>query len=145
MTGFDYTQFKLFQLSILWRCSVTSIDFFKIDLGDHSETLMQMILSEDPGEEDDYACNVSAINTPNGILNCLILRDDVFDIQGHKTCRIIFGGFIWHFYVSIDPKPVEVKESFLKKNGNLIILKADFSKIEFLMKEAEKLNNSGLL
>jgi hypothetical protein len=47
--GIDYTRFKLFQLSILWRAGVAKDEFFrKVSLGPHAETLRGMLLAEDP-------------------------------------------------------------------------------------------------
>jgi hypothetical protein len=46
----DYARFKLFQLSILWRGSVSSLEFFRlVSLGPHEQRLRDMILREDPG------------------------------------------------------------------------------------------------
>ena len=50
--GIDYSRFKLFQLSILWRAGVTTREFFsKVTLGPHAERLREMLLAEDPGEK----------------------------------------------------------------------------------------------
>jgi hypothetical protein len=50
----DYATFKLFQMSILWRMSVTSLDVFaNVQLGKkHEERLRAMLLASDPGPAD---------------------------------------------------------------------------------------------
>jgi hypothetical protein len=53
---FDYKQLKLFFLSILWRAAITSDQFFaQINLGSWEEKLRNMILSQDPGSENDFS------------------------------------------------------------------------------------------
>lgn len=46
LSGVDYKQFKLFQLSILWRASVSTLQFFeKVQLGEHAEIIRQHLLA----------------------------------------------------------------------------------------------------
>jgi len=54
--GIDYNLFKLFLLSILWRASVATHEFFiEVNLGSaHESSLAKMLIEEDPGEELDY-------------------------------------------------------------------------------------------
>ena len=55
VTGFDYTTFKLFHLSILWRASVATGDRFNtVSLGPYEEKLRQMLLNTAPGPVDHY-------------------------------------------------------------------------------------------
>jgi hypothetical protein len=54
-SNINYACFKLFLLSLLWRGSISSNDFFKnIELGPHKEIIRKMILNNDPGEELEY-------------------------------------------------------------------------------------------
>ena len=52
----DYAKFKLFLLSVLWRASVSSIEFYEhINLGNsHAERIKEMLKKQDPGKETDY-------------------------------------------------------------------------------------------
>jgi hypothetical protein len=52
----NYRLFKLFVLSVLWRASVSSIEFYEcINLGTHHEAQIQkMLVNNDPGSEQDY-------------------------------------------------------------------------------------------
>src|SRR5580700_1257902 len=55
----DYARFKLFQQSILWRASVSSLEFFRlVALGPHEERLRNMLLFEEPGTVDAFGCVV---------------------------------------------------------------------------------------
>jgi hypothetical protein len=52
----DYAKFKLFLLSVLWRASVSSDDFYEhIDLGrSHIERIKEMLKNQGSGKEADY-------------------------------------------------------------------------------------------
>lgn len=55
-SNIDYTKFKLFLLSILWRASISNLDFFSdVDLGSkYNEIIRKMILNQDPKNKEDY-------------------------------------------------------------------------------------------
>ena len=56
----DYPRLKLFLLSILWRVGVAAGDFFRgVNLGNHANRLQQMLLTENPGEPDEYGCLIT--------------------------------------------------------------------------------------
>ncbi len=51
----DYTRFKLFVLSVLWRASTSSLPFFtRVQLGPHEATIANLIRKRDPGSEDQF-------------------------------------------------------------------------------------------
>ena len=54
-TNVDYTKFKLFLLSILWRASISKREFFRdVALGPYEEQVRQMILGGDPKETEVF-------------------------------------------------------------------------------------------
>lgn len=68
---YEYTKFKLFLLSLLWRGSISSRPFFaKMKLNSETEEdLRKMISSNDPGVPEKYACFVhlpSLVVNPDG-------------------------------------------------------------------------------
>ena len=64
----DYARLKLLLLSILWRMDVATGDFFSgVDLGKHGKQLQQMLLTEDPGEPDEYGCLITRFVTERDI------------------------------------------------------------------------------
>ena len=68
VTGIDYTSFKLFLLSIIWRASVTNQPFFKeVSLGkEHEDRIAKMMLDGYPGEEDVYPITLIVPKGPIG-------------------------------------------------------------------------------
>ena len=57
--GIDYRPFKLFQMSVLWRGSVSSLDFFRlVSLGPREEHLRVEFLNGEPDAPGDFGCVV---------------------------------------------------------------------------------------
>ncbi|MDC7684374.1 hypothetical protein PQU92_13895 [Asticcacaulis sp. BYS171W] len=57
--GLDYSRFKLFQLSVLWRMGVSANPLFAaVSLGSDEEVLRQWVLHGNPGEVGDYGCAI---------------------------------------------------------------------------------------
>jgi hypothetical protein len=52
---FDYVIFKLFALSVIWRCHITSLHTFQsVKLGSHAKRIRQMLLAEDSRKPNQY-------------------------------------------------------------------------------------------
>jgi hypothetical protein len=122
----DYNKFKLFLLSILWRSSVSSLDFFsQVSLGPHENKIREMILSNDPGPSDKYGVIPFALIDDSTIRSDLIMQPSRTKLYGHVGYRFIFGGFMWAFLVSGHLPPREMKPLFLMEDNTLCILKGD--------------------
>jgi hypothetical protein len=69
--NYDYSIFKLFLISLLWRASISSRPFFQaIKLQPNiEEELRSMILRNEPGDPQKYPCFINLpplVSTPNG-------------------------------------------------------------------------------
>jgi len=120
----DYPQFKLFQISLLWRSSVAEGPVFaKVNLGCHEEILRRMLLEENPGQPDEYGCMMVAIQKTKYLERMLLspFRDT---IDGHTCYRFVTGGLFWYFFFSRDSSPVWARKIFLNESGTLRILVA---------------------
>jgi hypothetical protein len=54
--NFDYRCFKLFGLSVIWRCHISGLHFFSaVKLGLHAEKIRKMLFVENPGKPSEYA------------------------------------------------------------------------------------------
>lgn len=140
INGVEYKKFKLFLISIIWRCGITTNSQFKIDLNLHQEKMRNMLLNNNPGNFDEYGCLIYAmVNEKDELIDDLIWFETDFRIEGHRCYRLIFGGYIWVFFVSSHKPPEIASKSFLQNSGDLMIMKATLSDINFMMKHAEKL------
>ena len=61
--GIEYAPAKLFQMSLLWRLGLTTLETLKgISLGDrHEARLRAKLLADDPGGIDGHPCHMAAI------------------------------------------------------------------------------------
>ncbi len=59
----DYTKFKLFLLSIIWRASISKQKFFEsVNLGEQEKKIGKMIYDKNPGKSSDYPVGLFVLN-----------------------------------------------------------------------------------
>ena len=97
----SYRKFKLFLLSILWRASISSREFFEeVNLGPYEEELRQMLIDEDPKREEDFPIIIFTW------LNDQSMPRDIVGQPGKNRAEdsiryvFIIGGMTYVFYVS---------------------------------------------
>ncbi len=124
VNGLEYAQFKLFQVSLLWRSVISTMDEFKSVrvTPEHAERMRLMLLNCDPGEPHDYGCVVMIPEMYNEVRQCIMPPDPV-RIFGHRCFRLLAGGFWWLYVVSGHSGSFELRELFLPRNGTLTIMK----------------------
>ncbi len=127
----DYKKFKLFQLSILWRASISKLPFFKnISLGSHEENVRSMLFSDNPGETNDYGSIMFGLKANGAVLADIMTPPIKTKLDGHSTYRFIFGGFAWVYLVSSHKKPPLMAKTFLQTSGDAYVLVKDAHEIE---------------
>jgi hypothetical protein len=122
--GIDYKKFKLFQLSLIFRASVSNLDFFeKINLGPHEEKIRKMLIDENPGGENDYPCLVLIPKMKGRPMSdeLILTPEEIKKFEGHRQYRFILGGCFWVYIVSSHTSMFSFKKFFLKENGKLLI------------------------
>jgi hypothetical protein len=120
VSGIDYTRFKLFQLSVLWRAGVSKLPMFdRVQLGPHEPVLRAMLLGEDPGEEGTYPCVTFGLVDDTGKRMDMIVQPAAQRIEGHRAYRFIVGGFMWVFFVTARPPAGPYRVGFLRESGKL--------------------------
>ena len=66
VTNLDYTKFKLFLLSIIWRASISKHKIFNsVSLGEHEESIRKMIIENNPSSKDDYPVGMFILTQNN--------------------------------------------------------------------------------
>src|SRR6185295_6749969 len=92
VTGLNYTKFKLFQLSLLWRAGVSrQASFQEVNLGPHEERLRGMVLEGDPGKPTDYGCILMRTQGPETLNHILQLPGHLRFSEHHAYDMILFG------------------------------------------------------
>lgn len=97
----DYTKFKLFLLSILWRASISKRpEFVNVDLGPHEKRIREMILNMDAKSVEEYP-----IVMFHYALNSKEARSVISFFMRYKkdTCHYyvtLIGGIMYIYYMS---------------------------------------------
>jgi hypothetical protein len=143
--GVNYKEFRLFQLSILWRAGISSLDFFcQVNLGPHESVLRSMILAEDVSGPDRFPCLVAAIVHDDKVQKDLMIQPVPIRSEGIAGYRFTFGGLIWVFLVASHRHP---KRGFatlsLDPAGELRILVMQMTDVPFIKGFAETLAAHG--
>lgn len=123
--GVDYKLFKLFQISLIWRASIsTRKEINRINLGPHAEVMRQMLITENPGEVYEYGVFIYLFPKSSKDMKDLIVSPELLPkrIDGNRIYRAIFNGLFWAFFVSSHLNYFGKKEFFLSKEGSLPII-----------------------
>lgn len=124
--GLDYSKFRLFGLSLIWRASVSTNQFFEnIDLGSHEEIIRKKLLQNEPGDENEYAIVLSAVKIDNAPIIDLVMKPEELSENGFTYLRFFLGSFIWLFVISDDASAFRLNEFFLKRDGSILIPKME--------------------
>jgi hypothetical protein len=122
----QYTEFKLFQLSLLWRASVASSEMFEsFDIGNHEDIIRKMLLSKKPGMPDQYGCVMILLGKPIYI-HKIIWSPVEDEIEGYTCYRFLTGRIFWYFFLP-EAYPKYVGSFFLSSEGILRLVKAPWS------------------
>lgn len=146
INGIEYSQFKLFALSVLWRASVSSLDFFnQVSLGPHENNLRSMILNDDAGSNEIYPFIMTPIIHEGELQEALIVMPTWTRIGSNYAYRFVFGGIGWVFIVSGHKAPREFIEASINTSNELTMLSWELSDMRYLVNMAQELAERGKL
>lgn len=100
--NFDYSSFKLFHLSILFRAGVSSLPTYRaVSLGPHEERIRKMLLTRDAGPAWLYPIfGYAVVHDKTWSLVRLVSAPEPITCQGHRCYGMMFGGAYWCYGVS---------------------------------------------
>ncbi|MCU7863661.1 MAG: hypothetical protein KZQ92_06755 [Candidatus Thiodiazotropha sp. (ex Lucinoma borealis)] len=144
--GLDYTKFKLFALSVLWRAGIATHETFEeVRLGLHEQVLQRMVLAGEPGPPEKYPFFLSPIMLKKELLKGLIVQPTEARVAGHFAYRFVFAGLAWVFIVSSHRIPNVLQEAALNAEGGLTMLPRELSQMKFITDMANELASKGKL
>lgn len=133
LQGLDYTNLKLFFLSLLWRMSVSRNEFFgDVSLGPYENRLANMLLRATPGTWSEFGVFCVAPLSEDGKLVNLMLPPDCIRHHGRRIYRCLIGGLLYCFFVGKTPLPREIENRFLREDGSWVIRRVRPNQIGFL-------------
>ena len=149
ISGLQYDPFKLFQMSLIWRASITNRpELHRINLGPHAERLRKMLIEEFPGESYQYGAIIMSLpRSQDQIMRELIYPPERLPnkIDGHTAYRAILGGLFWLFLVSSHSADLPYNDLFISENGLLPIFEVGGPAIRFMEKLALDFRKAGML
>lgn len=148
--GMDYKKVKLFELSILWRCGVSTHPFFaRVKLGDkHTEKLRLRLLTENPGPAEEYAVLMFGLKVgevPGSEVFHAISEPRVHRQAGQHIYSMMFGGFLWVFHVGAEGLRQPLSKTALQLDGSRWISVKNALEMEHLWSFADELRRRGRL
>lgn len=107
VVGVNTVKFRLFALSVLWRCHVARGPVFKaVKLGPHAERLRQLLVAGDGADYTIYPVSLFRVegagSQPLGVLFAPMSTR----VEGNPVCYFFACGFRWAFVVSSRAKAV---------------------------------------
>jgi len=121
--GLDYSKFKLFLLSVLWRASISSLPVFQnVNLGKHEQILRDKLLKGDPGKSEEYPCAIFTYLHHDNDYHQIIAEPKCSSIDEQQICIFLIGGNVFVFFTHIDEKTEWVRNSTINENGVMQII-----------------------
>ncbi len=147
-SGLKYTPFKLFQMSLIWRASITNRhEVHRVDLGPHTERIRKMLFEDRPGEVYEYGSILMLPALSQELMQQFLYPPENLPtkIDGHSAYRAVFGGLFWLFIVSNHSARLPHKEVFLSKDGSLPVFKVGGPAVNFMQQLASDFLAAGML
>ncbi len=117
-----YDDFKLFQLSVLWRASVSNIDIFnQVDLGSHEEVIRLMLFNCDPGSKLDYPALMRLTLFDSEPVTDIFLQPVCIRSVDSLSFRFVFMGISWAYLVNYDERFQLVVQPAIGEDGRLVV------------------------
>ena len=139
----NYKTLKLWQMSLLWRCGVSSrAEFRATRLGPHAEKLRRFLVNEDPGQPHEYGCTI-VLPSSHAVMEQVIMPPEPVTIQGQRCYRAWFGALWWVFVVSSHSASFPFQEGFLQESGVFSIFKESTNTSTFILKLGKDLGAFG--
>ena len=133
LAGIDYDKFKLFQLSLIWRMSVSSDEAFtKVNLGPDEEIIRKMLLAKDPGKAHEYGVIMASTKYKGRMLLDGMTEAKLQPVEGMKAYSIFIAGIVYTFFISNGLEFFPGQGLFLSANGCLTIPCLEAEDIPFL-------------
>lgn len=123
----DYRSFKKFELSLLWRASISSRKFYelvKLEAEDE-ESIRSCLNSDDVPPSDFFGCQLLDLYHPDiDLTKCIDTPRSTQNSVRHAVV-LILAGYAWSFYIRPKILPQTVVRWFLQENGTLPIQRVD--------------------
>lgn len=135
----DYSQVRLFLLSMLWRMSVASGEMWsEVRVSQTDEIAIQeMLLCEEAPDEADYPAICIFPFFDGRFYPDFILQADCVQNKHGPTIRVIFAGILFTFLVGCELHADELAPYFPKRDGSWTLPVVSYTDLPFLKHDVE--------
>ena len=116
--SYDYDKLKLFFISVLWRASVSNLEFFNtVSLNVFEDYAKDLILNKNPGSADDFSVMLARFDELDG--QRIILNPQPTRIQSINYFVFYLTGFVAH--IKVDKRKITgVQRKFIMSPGQAL-------------------------
>lgn len=121
--GFEYKEFRIFLLSILWRLCISETFQTPKIKDTEIEMLRTAILKENTLEYDDFGCLFQVIKYKKGqLVKGIILEPFLTGTDNNRILNVLIDGFMLSYFLDSKNLPNDKKYPFVKFDGTMRIL-----------------------
>lgn len=138
LQGIDYKTFKLFLMSLIWRMSVSSLEFFKlVDLErKYEDALRTALLNEDPLQPDEFPCVFIRVKVAGKFIKDWISQPSLFTgISGERICCVVINGILYTFTIGRQPASSVASQAAINEKNSMIVLDGNAWDYPFLRED----------
>lgn len=138
----DYSRFKLFHLSILFRAGVSSLPTFgAVTLGPHTEKLRKLLADCSPGEMWQYPVfGYAVVHHRTKRLVQMVSAAEQSKLGGRRCYGMMYGGVQWWIGVASDRNP-ELEKVALRSDGRMPFSAVPWNEVGVVQRASAALNN----
>jgi len=138
LQGIKYKTFKLFLMSLLWRMSVSSLEFFNlVDLeAEVEEQLRVALLKEDPLAPDEFPCVFVIVKVGGKLMRDWIHQPSLFTgSHGERICCLVINGIMYVFTIGKQPASSVASQAAINEKNEMIMLDSNAWDYPFLRED----------
>lgn len=143
LSNLDYKLFKLFLLSLIWRMSVSTLDFFKeVRLGPYEEKIRLALINEDPLRPEQCACSMVVVQLSGKTYTDWIVEPTLARVSGRHVYSLVITGILLNFHVGKQPLQQSIAAQVLNERGEMAVPVMEMRNIPFLIKFARRFTHA---
>lgn len=135
LQGIKYKTFKLFLMSLLWRMSVSSLEFFHlVNLeAKHEDALRTALLNEDPLQPEEFPCVFIRVKVAGKFIKDWIFQPSLFTGHGgERICCLVINGILYVFTIGKQPTSSVANQAAINEKNEMIVLEGNAWDYPFL-------------
>jgi hypothetical protein len=127
----DYTRFKLFFLSVLWRSAACPVfPFENVEIGDFAARIKSMLQNASPGSAGLLTLVGSVIHAPDSLQVCHAVASPFSaPWEDCEAYVLTFGGCVWHVLLQDRELPHYLRGWALQEDGKMALPVNDISSV----------------